>query len=161
MQYTRDVNYNSKMNLIQENAKEVEFFTSLRDIEKWMEINMEDYDWHFADVDGGWAPLESPRWVTGKELRSKITEFDYQFVWAVISAYPSGTEVKLSEIPYADGNPEFWIGSPKKQLDDSLFEIVCWDSSATLFIDLPDQLGQNILKNAPGIKNLDEENKKK
>ena len=148
------------MNLIQENTRDVDWFTSLRDIEKWMEINLEDFDWHFSDVDGGWTPLEDPRWVTGKELKSKINEYDYQFAWAVISAYPTGTQPRLSEEPYADGNPDFWNGIPKKQLNDSLFEIVCWDSSATLFIDLPDELGIRVLKNAPGITDLDELNRK-
>ena len=148
------------MNLIQENTSEVEFFTSMRDVEKWMEINLEDYDWHFSDIDGGWDSINDPKWVTGKELNSKIAEYDYQFVWAVISAYPLGTQPRLSDLPFADGNPAFWTGVPEKQLTDSLFEIVCWDSSATLFIGLSDELGQKVLKNAPGIMDLDELNKK-
>ncbi len=148
------------MNLIQENTKEVNFYTSLRNVEKWLEINLEDYDWHFSDVDGEWTPLEDPMWVTGKELKSKIKEYDYQFVWAVISAYPSGSQPRLSNAPYANGNPNFWTGIPKKQLRDSIFEIICWDSSATLFIGLPDKLAQRVLKNAPEITNLDELNKK-
>ena len=147
------------MNLIQENTREVDFYTSLRDIEKWMEISLSDYDWHFSDIDGGWVPLEDPRWITGEDLSLKIEEYDYQFIWAVISAFPKGTYPKLIDIPYADGNPDFWIGSPKKQLKDSLFEIICWDSSATLFIELPDILGNNVLKNAPGIKDLNKMNK--
>lgn len=148
------------MNLIQENTNDVDWFTSLRDVEKWMEIDLEDFDWHFSDVDGGWAPLEDPSWVTGKELKLKINEYDYQFVWAVISAYPSGTQPRLNKEAYANGNPDFWNGIPKKQLNDSLFEIVCWDSSATLFIGFPNELGMRVLKNAPGISDLDELNKK-
>lgn len=149
------------MNLIQVNAKEVEWYTSLRNVEQWMEINLEDYDWHFSDVDGGWPSLEAPSWVTGRELKSKINELDYQFIWAVISAFPSGCQPRLSEKPFADGNPEFWKGSPEKQLKDSLFEIVCWDSGATLWIGLPDELGLKVLKNASGIADLDELNEKR
>lgn len=147
------------MNLIQENTNDVKWFTSLREVEKWMEINLEEFDWHFSNIDGGWTPLEDPRWVTGQELKSKINEFDYQFNWAVISAFPSGTTPRLSQEPFADGNPDFWKGIPKKQLEDSLFEIVCWDSSATLWIGLSDELGMRVLKNAPGIIDLDELNK--
>lgn len=77
-----------------------------------------------------------------------------------MSAFPSGTEPRLSEAPYAGGNSDFWKGIPKKQWTDSLFEIVCWDSSATLWIGLPDKLGMKVLKNAPGIMDLDELNKK-
>lgn len=148
------------MNLIQENTKDVEWFTSLREVEKWMEIDLEDFDWHFCDVDGGWTPLEDPIWITGRELKSKIIEFDYQFVWAVISAFPSGTQPRLNDEPYADGNSDFWKVSPEKQMKDSLFEIVCWDNSATLWIGLPDELGLKVLKNAPRISNLDKLNKK-
>lgn len=146
------------MNLIQENTRKVNFYTSLRNIARWMEINLSDYDWHFSDIDGGWLPLEDPRWIKGEDLNSKIKEKDYQFIWAVISAYPKGSKLRLKEFPYADGNPDFWYGNPKKQLKDSLFEIVCWDGSATLFIGLPEELGKLIVKNAPGIKSLNEEN---
>ncbi|MFK7784319.1 MAG: hypothetical protein AB8B56_04335 [Crocinitomicaceae bacterium] len=148
------------MNLIQENTKEVEFFTSLRDVERWLEINLEDYDWHLSDTNVSFIQMTDPIWLTGNELKSKIMEYDYQFVWAVISAFPNGTEPTLSDTPYADGNPDFWHGIPKKQLADSLFEIVCWDSSATLFIDLPEVLGNRTLKNAPGISDLNALNQK-
>lgn len=147
------------MNLIQENTEDVEFFTSLRDIEKWLEISLEDYDWHFSDVDGAWMNSSKSQWLTGKQLNSKIKAYNYQFVWAVISAFPSGSPRRFSDLPFADGNPNFWRGSPKKRLEDSLFEIVCWDSSATLFIGLAEELGRRIYKNAPGIKDLDQKNK--
>ncbi|GJM62353.1 hypothetical protein [Persicobacter diffluens] len=86
------------MNLIQENTKEVEWFTSLRAIEKWMEINLEDYDWHFSDIEGGWTLMEDPTWITGRELKLRINKDDYQFIWAVISAFPSGAEPRLTRI---------------------------------------------------------------
>lgn len=149
------------MNYIQEKAKGVDFYTSLKDVEGWLEIKLSDYDWHFSDIDGGWAELDDPSWVVGEDLEAKLNEFDYQFVWSVCSAFPKGTKPILTETPFADGNPEFWSGSPKKQLKDSLFEIVCWDSSATLFIGLPKDLAKKLLTNAPGIKDLDKENEKR
>ena len=146
------------MNYIQENTQEVDFYTSLKDIAQWLKIDLKDYDWHISDIDGAWPELNDPSWVRGEELASKLEGFDYQFVWAVVSAYPKGTEPFTSEKPYADGNPEFWKGVPEKQLKDSLFEIVCWDSSATLFIGLPEELGSNLVYNAPGIRDLNKEN---
>lgn len=149
------------MNYIQEKAKGVEFYTSLKNVECWLEIRLEDYDWHFSDVDGGFEGLTDPAWVSGDELSAKLNEYDHQFVWSVVSAFPKGTKPFTSDKPYADGNSDFWSGSPKKQLDKALFEIICWDSSATLFIELPDNMGKALMRNAPGIKNLDEENKKR
>ncbi len=149
------------MNYIQENAKGVSFYTSLKDIEKWLGIDLSNYDWHISDIDGGWPELNDPSWVTGEELSGKLNEYDYQFVWAVLSAYPKGTCPFINDKPYADDNPEFWSGSPSKQLNDSLFEIVCWDSSATLFIGLNESLSNNLVRSAPGIKDLDKENAKR
>jgi hypothetical protein len=146
------------MNYIQENSRNVPWFTSLIDVFKWLEIKADDYDWHFSDVDGGWDELSDPSWVTGEELAKNLAVYDYQFVWSVVSAYPKGTKPFTNEKPYADGNPAFWSGIPKKQLSNSLFEIVCWDSSATLFIELPLKLSENLLKNAPDIKDLNKEN---
>ena len=149
------------MNYIQSNTNKVDFYTSLLDVERWLEINLEDYDWNISDIDGAWPELDDPSWVTGIELKSKLEEFDYQFVWAVLSAFPKGHYKQLSDKPYADGNPHFWKGMPEKQMDSSLFEIVCWDSSATLFIGLPTEMGEKLVSNAPGIKDLDKENAKR
>jgi hypothetical protein len=149
------------MNYIQEKSKSVPWYTSLIDVFRWLEINAEDYDWHFSDVDGGWNELNDPSWVKGEYLAAKLAEYDYQFVWSVISAYPKNTKAFTSEKPYADGNPDFWSGIPKKQLNDSIFEIVCWDSSATLFVELPSELSKRLLNNAPGIKDLNRENERR
>ncbi len=146
------------MNYIQEKSRSVPWFTSLTDVFNWLEIKAEDYDWHFSDVDGGWDELDDPSWVKGEDLAKNLADFNYQFVWSVVSAYPKGTAPFASEKPYADGNPEFWSGVPNKQLSDSLFEIVCWDSSATLYIELPVGLSEKLLKNAPDIKDLNKEN---
>jgi len=147
------------MNYIQENTSSVSWYTSLLDVFKWLEIEPESYDWHFSDIDGGWMGLnEDPCWVTGDELKVHLEPRDYQFIWSVISAFPRGTKPFTSEEPYADGNPQFWQGIPKKQLEESLFEIICWDSSATLFIELPEELQHSLLRNAPGIKDLNKEN---
>jgi hypothetical protein len=147
------------MNYAQEYAKGIEFYTSLRNVERWLEINLSDYDWHITDIVSDWDIADDPIWMNGKELSDKINEWDYRFTWAVLSAFPRGYQPFLNDEPYADGNPDFWIGSPEKQLKKSLFEVICWDGSATLFIGLPDDLGIKLVKNAPGIKNLDEENR--
>jgi len=117
------------MNYIQKNAKKIEFYTSMINVARWLEIELKDYDWHIADIEGAWPELDDPSWVLGEMLSSKLNEFDYQFVWSVISAFPKGTEPFTSNKPFADGNPEFWKGEPKKQIQSALFEIVCWDSS--------------------------------
>jgi len=147
------------MNFIQENTSKIGFYTSLKDVARWLEFDLLDCDYHISDIEGAWPELSDPSWITGDKLSSKLDEFDYQFVWSVISVFPKGTKPFTTTEPFADGNPSFWEGSPKKQLSNALFEIVCWDSSATLFIGLSDSLSKKLLANAPGIKNLDDRNK--
>lgn len=143
------------MNLIQYRSSNVKFFTSMLDVENWMEISLDDFDWHMSPTEGGWKNLNNSIWITGLELKNKLEKYDHQFIWSVFSAYPKGTKPFTSDIPYADDNPDFWKGSPSKQLSDSLFEIVCWDSSATLFIGLSEEQAKCVIKNAPGIQDLD------
>lgn len=130
----------------------------MRDVARWLEIKLEDYDWHISDIEGAWPELNDPSWVRGEDLALKLKAFDYQFVWAVISAFPKGTEPFTTGQPYAEGNLDFWEGEPEKQLENAYFEIVCWDSSVTLFIGLPDNLGRKLVANAPCVKNLNKEN---
>jgi hypothetical protein len=49
--------------------------------------------------------------------------------------------VNRDDLPYADGNPALWKGSPKVQLKEAVFEIVCFDSGATLLIGAPGEIG--------------------
>ncbi len=148
------------MNFIQEKAKGIRFYTGMKDVEQWLQIKLKDFDWHISDIDGGWKEIKDPCWVKGEVLEEKLSEYDYQFVWAVFSAFPKNTMPFLSEIPYADGNEELWKVTPEKQLKMALFEIVCWGSSATLFIGLSELLSQNLQKNASGIKDLNKYNEK-
>lgn len=146
------------MNLIVENERSIRFYTSLLDVERWLEIDLKEFDWHLSDIDGGWPGITDPSWITGSGLVEKLKEYDYQFIWGVLSAFPAGSEPRLNPEPYAEENPGLWRGSPGKQLQEALFEVVCWDSSATLFIGLPENLAVNAMKNVPGIKDLDKFN---
>jgi len=111
-------------------------------------------------IDGAWPELNDSSWLSGVALFDKLEDYDYQFVWGVLSAFPKGTTPILSGEPFADGNDELWSDNPKKQMENSLFEIVCWDSSATLFIGLDTVLANNLIKNAPSIVSLVSKNEK-
>ncbi|MCL9780966.1 hypothetical protein M9194_05910 [Vibrio sp. S4M6] len=142
------------MNFIVENCPEVKWYTSLLDVESWLGIDLREYDWHFSDIEGAWDELNDPSWVLGENLHKKLKECDYQFSWAVVSAFPKGTKPFTTEKPFADGNADLWNGHAKKQLKSSLFEIVCFDSSATLFIGLSHTLGENLRCNMKAVKEL-------
>jgi hypothetical protein len=77
------------------------------------------------------------RWISGVELEEFLNAHTVQFIWAVFSAFPIGFRREVAEAPYIDDNPLYWQGvEVSPQLSDALFEIVCWDSSATILIGL-------------------------
>jgi len=104
-------------------------------------IMAQDYDWYVSDIDTNYTPdgfSPEDQWIRGEELASLVQDHKLQFNWAVFSAVPKGFRSTVSAVPYADGNPDYWNGkNAMPQLDGALFEIVCWDSSATILINLP------------------------
>jgi hypothetical protein len=47
------------------------------------------------------------------------------------------------------------LGSPKPQLPDALFEIVCWDATYTLLIGIDDHLAAAFKASFPSTTDLD------
>jgi hypothetical protein len=129
------------MNLILEQTDQVPWFTNMRDVLKAAGIEAQDYDWYISDIETNWTPPGfslADHWLSGEELASFLREHEVQFGWAVFSAVPKGFRSAPLSAPYADGNPSYWRGDePVPQLEGAVFEIACWDSSATILINLP------------------------
>jgi len=59
------------------------------------------------------------------------------------------------ELPYADGNLDLWVGSPRPQLSIAAFEIVCWDSTYTLLIGVNSETAESFRAAFPNVLDLD------
>jgi len=133
----------TKVNLILEETDQVAWFTNMREVFDALKIEPRDYDWYVSDIETNCTPpgfSPADQWISGGELASILREHEIQFIWGVFSAVPKGFRSTPSSIPYADGNPNYWTGpEPVPQLEGALFEIACWDSSATILINLPAQ----------------------
>lgn len=131
------------MNLILEKTDQVPFFTNMCLTFEALGIDCAVYDWYVSDVEinsGLQDFCANGAWFSGKELKSLIANDDLQFDWGVFSAVKSGERFEVDAVPYADGNPTFWQDPDlSPQLQGALFEIVCWDSSATLLIGISDE----------------------
>lgn len=129
------------MNLILEKTQQVRFFTNMKAVFEAAGIVVQDYDWYISDIETNFTPdgfFPADQWMRGEELAAIIQEHDIQFIWAVFSATPKGFRPTVSAVPYVEGNPDYWNGKDAApQLDGALFEIACWDSSATILINLP------------------------
>jgi hypothetical protein len=129
------------MNLILENTQQVRFFTNMKDVFESSGIVAQEYDWYLSDIETNFTPdgfSSADQWMRGEELATLVQEHEIQFIWAVFSAVPKGFRSTVSVAPYVEGNPDYWNGKDAApQLEGALFEIACWDSSATILINLP------------------------
>ena len=128
------------MNLILESSARVPYFTDMGACLKAAGIAVEDFDWYVSDCETNVTVPElsgGSRWFDGDEL-SRVLETDHlQFDWGVFSAVPRGMRYPVESDPFADGNPAYWqAGDIVPQLPGALFEIACWDSSATILVGL-------------------------
>lgn len=80
---------------------------------------------------------------------------DVQFIWGVFSAFPRGTRFDVPAPPAADGNSNLWYPPEvQPQLEGASFEIVCWDSSATVLVGGSPKQAERFLVAYPEAKPL-------
>ncbi len=146
------------MNVILEDPESVTFFTDMREVLARAGVDPEDFEWFVSDIEtnvhAGGRPIESG-WMSGVELRKVLEAPGLQFIWAVFSAFPAGVRCHVENLPYADGNASFWSeAGVMPQLPGASFEIVAWDSSATLLIGVPDDIGHAFMRNVQAARTL-------
>jgi hypothetical protein len=146
------------MNLILERTDRVHFYTDMNVVLAALGLRASNFDWYLSDVETNYYGTDfsnDDRWISGVELEEFLKLRTVQFIWAVFSAFPVGYRREISEAPYADGNPRFWQGVEVfPQLNDALFEIVCWDSSATVLVGLPSEAEQRFIGVYPETQSL-------
>ena len=146
------------MNLILENTDQVRFFTDMALVFNALGISAADYDWYVSDIETNCSESmfsQDNRWISGQELQELLANSNIQFIWAVFSALPKGVHFVVETPPYVYNNPSYWSGEDvRPQLEDALFEIVCWDSSATILIDLPAEAEASFSRAFPDTRNL-------
>ncbi|CAN7153404.1 hypothetical protein [Polaromonas sp. LjRoot131] len=145
------------MNILLESSDSVPFYTDMRATLKAMAVEASSYDWFVSDVETNIPVpvlIEGDGWLSGDELSRALAD-DIQFEWAVFSAMPRGTRFDVLLSPSADGNARFWQPPDvQPQLQGAVFEIVCWDSSATLFIGISQQQAERVTAAYPEAKPL-------
>lgn len=157
------------MNLLLEDSIHLDEIYSLNDL--FLKIpELETYIYFLSDLDSNYyqdkrfnrdkkMPDENSCWIEGSELKSILKENTIEFTWGVLSAFKTKPNFSISSLPYAEGNPTFWIESPTPQAKGAEFEIVFWDCASILFIGVSEIIASKIKIHFPIIKNLDEENK--
>jgi hypothetical protein len=133
------------MNILLDSTDAVPYFTDVGSTLHSLGLSASEFDWYVSDIETNIIFDGLPQvdgWANGPELAKCLTHPDLQFIWGVFSAFPRGTRVEVPQPPYADGNARFWRDADTltPQLEGALFELVCWDSSATILIGItPEQ----------------------
>jgi hypothetical protein len=145
------------MNLVLESSERVPFYTDMRSTLTALGVEASAYDWFVSDLETNVAVPSlgfGDVWVTGEEL-SQVLAGDVQFIWGVFSAVPKGTRFDVPVPPGADGNSRLWQPPEvRPQLQEACFEIVCWDSSATVLVGLSQEKATRFLATYPEAKPL-------
>jgi hypothetical protein len=146
------------VNLILERSDRIRFYTDMRVVLEAAGLRASAFDWYLSDVETNYYGPDfsnDDRWVSGIELEAFLNVHSVQFIWAVFSAFPVGYRREVAEAPYVDDNPLYWQGlEVSPQLSDALFEIVCWDSSATILIGLPNEAERRFADVYPETRSL-------
>lgn len=131
---------------ILEHCDRMPFFTDMRVVFEALRGRQTDYNWLITDLEHYSDALDKGTvWIDGGELTKIIYGNQIQWVWGVFSGFRKDIEInpaKLRVEPYADGNPNFWIAEPAIQHPLAEIEIVCWDSSLTLFLSKNEELSK-------------------
>jgi len=149
-----------KMNLILYNSKYVNLYTYLDPI---FDAVPEFANFYYLVTDLECCGSDDERLsgepvvISGFTLHEIIQKDEVQFIWGVFSAFNREPSIP-TELPSADGNSKFWEGSPTPQIKNAMFEIVCWDSTATLFIGIDHDIAAKLKVRYPDILDLDQEN---
>lgn len=145
------------MNVVLEHSDQVPWYTDFAATLKAMGVNPRLHEWYVSDVETNVAvPMlnEGDTWISGDELAASL-EKPIQFIWAVFSAFPPGVRFEVDAAPDADGNPNFWRPPEvSPQLPGASFEVVCWDSSATILIGVSSEQAERFCRTYPDAKPL-------
>ena len=139
---------------------EIKWYTDLFPFVKALDLHADDFSWLCTgglEYDFVAQPQDAGSWLSATELR-KYIEARPVFAWGVLSAisFDDLPAAKAANCyPYADGNRGFWTGCPKPQHPLAAFEVVCWDSSATLLIGGSSKVADAFLAAYPSALDLD------
>jgi len=156
----------------------LEDFYELREILSSFNNLQKKYNWLLTDLDGSLPdayldyftdyriyPNEDRGciyWITGEKLTELANKEDIYFAWGVLSAFNKNEPLDLDmlkEEPYADGNPNFWVGTPIIQHPKAMTELVLWDSSLVLLLSKDEEISTNFRNRFKEFKDLEVYNK--
>jgi hypothetical protein len=119
----------------------------------WLITELECYCWT-ADID---ILTKQIIFLSGDELTDIVTNNNIQFVWGILSAFDRATDIdinNLSVVPTFDGEWRYGAENVQPQHPLAVAEIVCVDSSYTLFLSKDEDLSNRFQKHFSDAQDL-------
>lgn len=157
------------MNLIIKDSSQMPIHTNIKLIFDALEGRQREFNWLITEHECyGWSSdddvfKEEIVLLSGDELTDIVTRNQIQFVWGILSAFDKSTDIdinNLSVIPTFDGRWKYGGEDVQIQHPLAIAEIVCVDSSYTIFLSKDEDLSNRFLKHYSDAQDLHQWNRK-
>lgn len=151
------------MNLIMKDSTQMIGHTDVKLIFDALEGRQKEFNWLIiAHECFGW-PLgeevfkEEIVLLSGDELTDIVTDNNIQFIWGILSAFDKATNIDINNLtvtPTFDGEWKYGEEDAKPQHPLAIAEIVCVDSSYTMFISKDEDLSNRFIRHYSDAQDL-------
>lgn len=153
----------------------IERFVSIQEVMTALHSQVSDYNWLVTDLDAVLSndalqyfeevqELEegTAYWIKGERLLELVHHTNLYVIWGVFTAFERHESITLNELavyPFADGNSDLWIESPRIQYPSAVCELIFWDSTFILLLSQVKDVSSRFRKTFPDWRSLEEYNR--
>lgn len=151
------------MNLIIKDSLQMPTHTNIKLIFDALEGRQREFNWLITEHECYYWPSDKDIFndeivlLSGDELTDIVTHNNIQFVWGILSAFDKSTVLdinNLSMIPTFDGEWKYGGDDVHTQHPLAIAEIVCVDSSYTIFLSKDEDLSNKLLRHYSDAQDL-------
>jgi hypothetical protein len=157
------------MNLIIKDSSQMPIHTNIKLIFDALEGRQREFNWLITEHECYCWPSDKDIFnqgtvfLSGEELTNIVTQNNIQFVWGILSAFDKSTDIdinNLSVIPTFDGEWKYGGENIQTQHPLAIAEIICVDSSYTIFLSKDEDLSNKFLRHYSDAQDLQKWNRK-
>jgi hypothetical protein len=158
------------MNIIIKDSLQMPIHTDIKLIFDALEGRQRDFNWLITEHECySWPTVEKDIFnerivfLSGDELTNMVTHNNIQFVWGILSAFDKSINIdinNLSVIPSFDGEWRYGGENVHPQHPLAIAEIICVDSSYTIFLSKDEDLSNRFLRHYSDAQDLYQWNSK-
>lgn len=157
------------MNLIIKDSPQMPYHTDVKHIFDALEGRQREFNWLITERETYSLPSVKEIFngeivlLSGDELTDIVTQNRIQFVWGILSAFDKSIDIditNLSVIPTFDGEWKYGGEDVHMQHPLAIAEIVCVDSSYTIFLSKDKDLSNRFHRHYSDAQDLHQWNRK-